>query len=90
MKQNGIKAWLGKLAATGTALLFLVLIPAMASGALPLWAVLLLGGAGVVILNGACGILLGAQDLQEPVVQPRRQAAPRPVPLRVLRGGRAA
>lgn len=85
MKQAWIKAFAGKLAATGALLLFLVLVPSAAAGMLPLWAVLLLGAAGVLVLNAACGVLL-------PEEHPDRQTAARPreVPLRVVRGGRAA
>lgn len=90
MKQEWIKAAIGKMATTMTALLFLLLVPAAASGSLPLWAVLLLGAAGVVALNAACGVLLA---LQEPRQTPRQvpcTPVARPVPLRVVRGGRAA
>ena len=85
MKPAWIKAFAGKLAATGALLLFLVLVPSAAAGMLPLWAVLLLGAAGVLVLNAACGVLL-------PEEHPERQPAARPreVPLRVVRGGRAA
>ena len=48
MKQAWIKAMVGKLAATGAMLLFLLLVPAAAAGSLPVWAALLLGGAGIV------------------------------------------
>lgn len=84
MKQAWFKALVGKLAATGALLLFLVLVPAAASGVLPLWAVLLLGAAGILVLNAACGALL-------PPERPAQTAArPRSVPLQVVRGGRAA
>lgn len=86
MKQAWIKAMVGKLAATAAMLLFLVLVPATAAGSLPVWAAVLLGLAGIVLLNGACGALLPAQTQQTPT----RQPAPRPVQLRVVRGGRAA
>ena len=87
MKQAWIKAMVGKLAATGAMLLFL-LVPAAAAGSLPVWAALLLGGAGIVILNGACGVLLqGMETPREPMPEP---VAPQRVQLRVVRGGRAA
>lgn len=86
MKQAWIKAWIGKLAATGAMLLFLVLIPSAASGVLPLWAVLLVGAAGVLVLNAACGALLPEE---RPAARPVERA-PRQVPLRVVRGSRAA
>ncbi|MFR3792345.1 MAG: hypothetical protein ACLTWO_10605 [Blautia massiliensis (ex Durand et al. 2017)] len=85
MKQAWIKAFVGKLAATGALLLFLILVPSAASGVLPLWAALLLGAAGVLILNAACGALLPKEQPAQPAA-----AAPRQVPLRVVRGGRAA
>ena len=46
---------------------------------------LLLGAAGVLILNAACGALLPKEQPAQPAA-----AAPRQVPLRVVRGGRAA
>lgn len=86
MKQVWIKALVGKLAATATMLLFLVLVPAAAAGSLPVWTAVLLGALGVVVLNTACGALLPAQE-----VQPESRPAPvQPVQLRVVRGGRAA
>lgn len=88
MKQAWIKAALGKLAATGTMLLFLVLVPAAAAGSLPVWAAIVLGLAGVVILNAACGALLPTEEEKQP--SPQRRVPARPVQLRVVRGGRAA
>ena len=89
MKQVWIKAMVGKLAATGTMLLFLLLVPAVAAGSLPLWAAGLLAAAGVLALNAACGILLPAEEAP---ASHTRQHAPKaqPVQLRVVRGGRAA
>lgn len=86
MKQAWIKALVGKLAATATVLLFLVLVPAAAAGSLPVWAAVLLGVLGIVVLNTACGVLLPVQEAQ-PECQPSAVA---PVQLRVVRGGRAA
>ena len=57
---------------------------AAASGVLPLWAVLLLGAAGILVLNAACGALL------PPERPPQTAVRPRSVPLQVVRGGRAA
>lgn len=88
MKREWIKAILGKLAATATMMLFLVLVPAAASGSLPLWAAVLLGLAGVVALNAACGALLPAETSREESVP--AGAANHTVTLRVVRGGRAA
>ena len=85
MKQAWWKALVGKLAATASALLFLVLVPAAAAGQLPVWAAVVLGIAGLTILNGACGMLLPPQEKAEPATVPAR-----PVQLRVVRGGRAA
>ena len=62
MKQAWWKALVGKLAATASALLFLVLVPAAAAGQLPVWAAVVLGIAGLTILNGACGMLLPPQE----------------------------
>lgn len=88
MKRDWIKAMVSKLAATVAALLFLLLVPAVAAGSLPVWAALLLGVAGVVALNTACGALLALQEM--PQTPPQAKPVPRPVPLRVVRGGRAA
>lgn len=88
MKQAWIKALLGKLAATGTMLLFLVLVPATASGELPVWTAVVLGVLGVVLLNAACGVLLPAEE-QEKTVMPQTVSR-HSVQLRVVRGGRAA
>lgn len=86
MKQRWIKALVGKLAATVSMLLFLVLVPAAAAGSLPVWAAILLGVLGIVLLNGACGVLLAAGEKA-----PASRTMPaRPVQLRVVRGGRAA
>lgn len=58
MKQTWIKVLAGKLAAVAALLLFLALVPAAAAGTLPLWAVLVLGTLGVLLLNAGCGALL--------------------------------
>lgn len=86
MKQVWIKALMGKLAATASMLLFLVLVPAAAAGSLPVWAAVLLGALGIMILNTACGVLL-SEEKKEEAQQP---TTVRPVQLRVVRGGRAA
>lgn len=88
MKQAWIKALLGKLAATGTMLLFLVLVPAVAAGELPVWTAVVLGVLGVVLLNAACGVLLPVEE-QEKTVMPQTVSR-RSVQLRVVRSGRAA
>ncbi|HIZ48267.1 hypothetical protein [uncultured Subdoligranulum sp.] len=88
MKRDWIRTMVSKLAATLAVLLFLLLVPAVAAGSLPLWGALLLGALGVVVLNGACGVLLALQAGEE---APRQeQPVPSAVPLRVVRGGRAA
>ena len=51
MKQMWIKVLAGKLAAVAALLLFLALVPAAAAGTLPLWAVLVLGTLGVLLLK---------------------------------------
>lgn len=88
MKQAWIKALLGKLAATGTMLLFLVLVPATAAGELPVWTAVVLGVLGVVLLNAACGVLLPAEEQEKTVIP--QTVSRRSVQLRVVRGGRAA
>lgn len=89
MKREWIKAMLGKLAATGAMLLFLVLVPAVASGSVPLWMAVLLGLAGIVTLNAACGALLPDESHRQETTLPANTAHG-PVTLRVVRGGRAA
>lgn len=89
MKHEWIKAMVGKLTATGTMLLFLVLVPAAAAGSLPLWAILLLGGLGVLLLNAACGVLLPEDEKAQPEYTLPGEAI-QPVSLRVVRGNRAA
>ena len=61
-----------RLAVTASLLLGGVMVSAAASGTMPLWAALLGLFAAVVMLNAACGILLGT-----PAAEPRR-AVPRP------------
>lgn len=88
MKQTWIKVLAGKLAAVAALLLFLALVPAAAAGTLPLWAVLVLGTLGVLLLNAGCGALLPPAQEAQPVARAAQPA--RTVPLRVVRGGRAA
>ena len=88
MKRTWIKVLAGKLAAVAALLLFLVLVPAAAAGTLPLWAVLVLGALGVLLLNAGCGALLPPAQEAQPVARAAQPA--RTVPLRVVRGGRAA
>ena len=56
-----------RLAVTASLLLGGVMVSAAASGTMPLWAALLGLFAAVVMLNAACGILLGT-----PASEPRR------------------
>lgn len=56
-----------RLAVTASLLLGGVMVSAAASGTMPLWAALLGLFAAVVMLNAACGILLGT-----PAAEPRR------------------
>ena len=70
-------------------MLFIILVPAVASGAVPFWAAVIVAAAGLVGLNAACGVLLENQPNA-------RQGSPHPAPqhqqlvFRVVRGGRAA
>ena len=68
-----------RLAVTASLLLGGVMVSAAASGTMPLWAALLGLFAAVVMLNAACGILLGT-----PAAEPRRA-----VPARTSRAGLA-
>ena len=87
MKQTWIKVLAGKLAAVAALLLFLALVPAAAAGTLPLWAVLVLG-----TLACCCSTPGAARCCPRAEAQPVARAAQpaRTVPLRVVRGGRAA
>lgn len=87
MKREWIKTMVSKLVSTGVTLLFLVLVPAAAAGSLPLWVALVLGLGGVLALNAACGVLLAGMEAEEPALP---AVAPQQIPLRVVRGGRAA
>lgn len=90
MNFHAIKVWLSKLISNLVLMLFVILVPAVACGAVPFWAAIVLGLAALLGLNAACGVLLGEQPNQQaaksaPAPQPRQQ----PV-FRVVRGGRAA
>ena len=90
MNFHTIKVWLSKLISNLVLMLFVILVPAVASGAVPFWAAVVAAVAALLGLNAACGVLLDGQ----PDAQPK--AAPTPAPqrqqpvLRVVRGGRAA
>ncbi len=89
MNFHTIKVWLSKLISNLVLMLFIILVPAVASGAVPFWAAVIVAVAGLVSLNAACGVLLERQPVQpkaEPVPAPQRQ---QPF-FRVVRGGRAA
>ncbi len=89
MNFHTIKVWLSKLISNLVVMLFVILVPAVASGAVPFWAAVIVAIAGLVGLNAACGVLLEGQPAQpkaKPVPAPQRQ---QPV-FRVVRGGRAA
>ena len=59
-----------RLAVTASLLLGGVMVSAAASGTMPLWAALLGLFAAVVMLNAACGILLGTPYLPAPAAPP--------------------
>lgn len=88
MNFHTIKVWLSKLISNLVLMLFIILVPAVASGAVPFWAAVVLGVAALLGLNAACGVLLEGQ--------PAAHTAAKPVPaqqqsvFRVVRGGRAA
>ena len=66
-----------------------LLLSAAASGTMPLWAALLGLFAAVVMLNAACGILLGTPAAEPRRAVPARTSRPA-VQLCVVRGGHAA
>ena len=76
-----------RLVVTASLLLGGVMVSAAASGTMPLWAALLGLFAAVVMLNAACGILLGTPEPRRAV--PARTSRPA-VQLLVVRGGHAA
>ena len=78
-----------RLAVTASLLLGGVMVSAAASGTMQLWAALLGLFAAVVMLNAACGILLGTPAAEPRRVVPARTSRP-VVQLRVVRGGHAA
>ena len=90
MNFHTVKVWLNKLISNLVLMLFIILVPAVASGAVPFWAAVIVAAAGLVGLNAACGVLLENQPNARP------KAAPTPAPqrqqlvFRVVRGGRAA
>lgn len=93
MNFHTVKVWLSKLISNLVLMLFIILVPAVASGAVPFWAAVIVAAAGLVGLvglNAACGVLLEDQPNARP------KAAPTPAPqrqqlvFRVVRGGRAA
>ena len=90
MNFHTVKVWLSKLISNLVLMLFIILVPAVASGAVPFWAAVIVAAAGLVGLNAACGVLLENQSNARP------KAAPAPAPqrqqlvFRVVRGGRAA
>ena len=65
------------------------MVSAAASGTMPLWAALLGLFAAVVMLNAACGILLGTPAAEPRRAVPARTSRPA-VQLCVVRGGHAA
>ena len=90
MNFHTVKVWLSKLISNLVLMLFIILVPAVASGAVPFWAAGIVVAAGLAGLNAACGGLLEDQPNARP------KAAPTPAPqrqqlvFRVGRGGRAA
>ena len=89
MKWELIKTKVCRLAVTASLLLGGVMVSAAASGTMPLWAALLGLFAAVVMLNAACGILLGPPTAEPRRAVPARTCRPA-VLLCVVRGGPAA
>ena len=76
MNFHTVKVWLSKLISNLVLMLFIILVPAVASGAVPFWAAVIVAAAGLVGLNAACGVLLENQSNARP------KAAPTPAPQR--------
>ena len=77
-----------RLVVTASLLLGGVMVSAAASGTMPLWAALLGLFAAVVMLNAACGILLGTPAAEPRRAVPARTSRPA-VQLCVVRGSAA-
>lgn len=78
-----------RLVVTASLLLGGVMVSAATSGTMPLWAALLGLFAAVVMLNAACGILLGTPAAEPRRAVPARTSRPA-VQLCVVRSGHAA
>lgn len=94
MKSSVLRKVLCKFLIGVLLLLGMMVFSAVAEGALSLVTGLLLGLAGLLLLNLLCGLLLprqASQPQQAPAARAARPAhKPRPVPLRVVHGSRAA
>lgn len=92
MKSSVLRNVLCKFLIAVLLLLGVMVFSAVAEGALSPVAGLLLGLAGLLLLNLLCGLLLPRQQPQPaPAARAARPARkPRPVPLRVVHGSRAA
>ena len=79
MNFHTVKVWLSKLISNLVLMLFIILVPAVASGAVPFWAAVIVAAAGLVGLNAACGVLLKDQPTPGPrQPQPLRPNASSP------------
>lgn len=70
MNFHTVKVWLSKLISNLVLMLFIILVPAVASGAVPFWAAVIVAAAGLVGLNAACGVLLENQPNARPKAAP--------------------
>lgn len=66
MNFHTVKVWLSKLISNLVLMLFIILVPAVASGAVPFWAAVIVAAAGLAGLNAACGVLLEDQPTPGP------------------------
>ena len=90
MNFHTVKVWLSKLISNLVLMLFIILVPAVASGAVPFWAAVIVAAAGLVGLNAACGVLLENQPNARPKAAPAPASQRQQLVFRVVRGGRAA
>lgn len=88
MNFHTVKVWLSKLISNLVLMLFIILVPAVASGAVPFWAAVVVAIAALFGLNAACGVLLEEQPVRQEAEVPA--SLPKQPALRVVRGGRAA
>ena len=77
MNFHTVKVWLSKLISNLVLMLFIILVPAVASGAVPFWAAVIVAAAGLVGLNAGLRRLAG-ESAQRPTQGSPHPCAPAP------------